>query len=75
MPSWLRRWLLIGVAIVLAFFTGLGEFDNWPLALRFLDRTAYGATDPIFGRDIGFYLFALPAYVLGASRFFKSTAG
>ncbi|HTV89961.1 MAG TPA: UPF0182 family protein, partial [Stellaceae bacterium] len=33
------------------------------VVLRFIDRVPYGRTEPIFGRDIGFYLFALPAYV------------
>ena len=29
-----------------------------------LDRVPYGANDPLYDKDIGFYLFALPAYVV-----------
>ncbi|MGH7055112.1 MAG: UPF0182 family protein [Stellaceae bacterium] len=56
-------YLIVAASLVLAFLTAAGEFGDWSLALRFIDRVPYGATDPVFGRDIGFYLFALPAYV------------
>lgn len=55
--------LVLVTALVLAFLTAAGEFNNWSLALRFIDRVPYGEADPIFHRDIGFYLFALPAYI------------
>ncbi|HTT81831.1 MAG TPA: UPF0182 family protein [Stellaceae bacterium] len=56
-------YLIAAAALVLAFLTAVSELGDWPLVLRFIDRVPYGAADPIFGRDIGFYLFALPAYV------------
>ena len=28
--------------------------------LRFLHRTPFGVTEPVFGRDIGYYVFTLP---------------
>ncbi len=33
------------------------------MALRFLHQVPVGERDPIFGKDIGFYLFSLPVYV------------
>ena len=33
------------------------EWETW---LYFLNATPFGATDPILGRDIGFYVFTLP---------------
>jgi uncharacterized membrane protein (UPF0182 family) len=56
-------YLIIAASLVLAFLIAVGELGDWSLALRFIDRVPYGETDPVFGRDIGFYLFALPAYV------------
>jgi len=35
---------------------------NWDVALKFLNRVSAGVSDPILGRDAGFYLFALPFY-------------
>jgi uncharacterized protein len=56
-------YLIVAAALVLAFLIAISELGDWTLVLRFIDRVPYGETDPVFGRDIGFYLFALPAYV------------
>jgi uncharacterized membrane protein (UPF0182 family) len=57
--SLLRR-LAIPVALVLAFLTALPLTANWLALLQFLNRTPFGVADPVFGRDIGYYVFALP---------------
>ena len=36
----------------------------WSVFLRFLYQVPYGANDPLYDKDIGFYLFSLPAYVV-----------
>ncbi|MEA2744067.1 MAG: uncharacterized protein QOG25_2438 [Acetobacteraceae bacterium] len=33
------------------------------MALRFFHQVPFGERGPIFGKDIGFYLFSLPAYI------------
>ncbi|AMP37375.1 UPF0182 family protein [Ralstonia solanacearum] len=50
-------------AVVLGLLIAAGQLSNWDLALRFLRQVPYGERDPIFGKDISFYLFSLPAYV------------
>ncbi|MBD3234177.1 MAG: hypothetical protein GF315_10695 [candidate division Zixibacteria bacterium] len=45
------------VAMVFGIFWGIA---NWDTILRFWHRTATGLSDPILGRDAGFYLFTLP---------------
>ncbi len=57
------RALLFLAALVLGFLIALGETGNWDELLRFLYQAPYGLTDPLFGKDIGFYLFSLPIYV------------
>ncbi|MGH2473279.1 MAG: UPF0182 family protein [Candidatus Limnocylindria bacterium] len=49
-------WLLL----IPAFFFGLAGGDEWDMLLRFVNQVPFGATDPVFGRDIGFYFFTLP---------------
>ncbi|MEO6446050.1 MAG: UPF0182 family protein [Gemmatimonadaceae bacterium] len=49
------------VAISLGIFFGLGANALWDVVLQAVNRTSFGATDPIFGRDIGYYVFTLPA--------------
>jgi uncharacterized membrane protein (UPF0182 family) len=57
------RLLVAGMAVLLGLLTAAIELSNWDVVLRFLHQVPYGESDPVFGRDIGFYLFSLPAYV------------
>jgi uncharacterized membrane protein (UPF0182 family) len=59
----LRR-LSLPLSLTLGFLSGLGAAQAWELVLRFLYRSPFGVADPVFARDIGFYVFSLPA--LGA---------
>ncbi|MGH7820423.1 MAG: UPF0182 family protein, partial [Candidatus Binatia bacterium] len=56
------RGLVVAAAAVVGFLFGLGQSANWETYLLALYGGAYGAVDPLFGLDIGFYLFSLPAY-------------
>ncbi len=52
-----------GIAILFfAIIMGLGAVSSWETFLKFFHSTAFGVADPIFGRDIGFYVFKLPLY-------------
>ena len=52
--------LLIVVALFVAFVTGVFASAQWMSVLMALHGVAVGDADPVFGRDIGFYLFRLP---------------
>lgn len=54
-----ERWSL-PVSILIGLISGLQVWEFWEAVLLFRHRTAFGETDPIFGRDIGFYFFTLP---------------
>ena len=54
---------IAGSAIVLALIIAAGEVSNWDLVLRFLHQVPFGEHDPVFGKDISFYLFSLPTYI------------
>lgn len=49
------------VTLALAVMFGLGASALWDVALQASLGTPFGTTDPVFGRDIGFYVFTLPA--------------
>ncbi len=57
----LRR-LSFPVALALGLLTGLGVTPAWSLVLQAIHGTPFGLADPVFGRDIGFYVFSLPAW-------------
>ncbi|SOE67126.1 hypothetical protein SAMN05414139_02974 [Burkholderia sp. D7] len=59
------RWraAITGIAIVLGLLIAFSEVSSWDMALRFIHQVPFGERDPIFGKDIGFYLFSLPVYI------------
>lgn len=63
-PSSSAQHLLVAaVAVALGLVAAFIELPNWDDALRFLYQVPYGSSDPVYGKDIGFYLFTLPAYI------------
>jgi uncharacterized membrane protein (UPF0182 family) len=58
------------VAIGLALLLALGAAPSWESMLLALNGGAFGVSDPVFGRDVGWYVFTLPAlaFVLGTLR-------
>ncbi|HLR91414.1 MAG TPA: UPF0182 family protein [Balneolaceae bacterium] len=46
--------------LILAFLLSLSVMIRWDESLRFISSVEFGATDPLFGRDISFYLLRLP---------------
>jgi len=50
----------VALSVVIALFFGLAAAANWQEVLKFISGAAFGATDPIFNQDIGFYVFSLP---------------
>jgi len=47
-------------SLIVALFMGFSESSSWEKILIYLNRTSFGITDPIFNKDIGFYMFSLP---------------
>jgi uncharacterized protein len=54
-------WLLSAGSGLLA---GVQMSQQWPEFALFLNSQAAGASDPVFNRDVSFYLFRLPVYDL-----------
>ena len=59
----LQSWLGYGVAGgALVLVLALIGAAQWPVVLRYFNAEPFGTVDPIFGREIGFYVFSLPFY-------------
>jgi hypothetical protein len=62
------RLIALGISLVIAAATGAGMSVEWPTLALFwyAPRTAGGVAvfDPIFGKPLNFFLFALPAWQL-----------
>lgn len=59
--------LKIIVPVLIGWVTGLSLKNNWLSFLYYFHRVDSGYSDPIFGKDVSFYLFTLPAYEIISS--------
>ncbi len=62
--------IAIPITLVLTLFFATGATGSWMDVLRFVNRTSFGVVDPVFGKDVGWYVFVLPAIasLIGAIR-------
>ena len=61
----LRRAVLWGsviVIVILSLIFGSVLAARWELFLRFTNSVPFGQLDPVYGQDLGFYIFNLPLY-------------
>jgi len=56
--------LAMAIFAALAFLAGLAASSQWVVFQQFLHGQPFHARDPIFQRDIGFFVFQLPVYRL-----------
>lgn len=52
---------LAGVAVIALLFGRIGA-SQWLTTLRFLNQASFGRTDPVWNRDLSFYVFSLPFF-------------
>jgi uncharacterized protein len=52
--------LLLGGSLIAGLLAGLEAAGHWDEYLRFQHPQRFGQLDPVFGRDLGFYIFRLP---------------
>ncbi len=55
----------VPISLVVGLLFGLAVTPAWQVALAAIHRTPFGAVDPLFSRDIGYYVFILPALAAG----------
>ncbi|MDD4334171.1 MAG: UPF0182 family protein [Desulfotomaculaceae bacterium] len=55
--------LFILISLVMAVFFNISVAKDWIVLQQFLHPSNFGINDPIFQKDIGFYVFQLPFYI------------
>jgi hypothetical protein len=63
LPRTARRWVLLP-AVIVGVLGGIAAYSQWHVVLAYFNRTPFGIKDPLFGKDVSFYLFSLPFYML-----------
>ena len=70
----LRRFLPAVMGLI-AIVAGLRATAHWEVVLAYLNGVEFGSEDPLFGRDLGFFVFALPFWRLVQGWATALTAG
>lgn len=60
----LLSWIILIFSAIVSISNGLAFASHWLAIQSYFKQTAYGVADPIFNKDISFYLFSLPIYEL-----------
>ena len=55
--------IIIGFFLIVSFLIASRGAYRWDMVLLYLYQQPFGSTDPIFNRDIGFYVYSLPFYM------------
>ncbi|MBE9058697.1 UPF0182 family protein [Sphaerospermopsis sp. LEGE 08334] len=58
------QFLLWAIAIIFSFGFGWLISQQWEKILLYLHSTPFNSTEPLFGKDISFYIFSLPVWEL-----------
>ncbi|MBA3318339.1 MAG: UPF0182 family protein, partial [Gemmatimonadales bacterium] len=64
LTAYLRR-LSLPVSLGIGVLAGLAAAPAWDMVLQAMYRTPFGIADPVFSRDVGFYVFTLPVLSAG----------
>ena len=59
LQSALKVIVILGT-VVLGLIFGLVAQANWEVILRFFNGQTFGVVDPVFQKEVGFYVFSLP---------------
>ena len=54
--------LILAAIMIVSFIIASKGSVQWNMVLSYLNQHPFGSTDPVFGKDIGFYVFSLPFY-------------
>ena len=58
----LIRWGVVAAVILLSVIFGVIAAAQWELFLRFWSGVSFGTVDPVYNKDVSFYVFSLPLY-------------
>jgi uncharacterized membrane protein (UPF0182 family) len=55
-------WIFLIISLVVAYMVSSSVTDQWIVVQQYINRVAFGTTDPVFQKDLGFYFFNLSFY-------------
>ncbi len=61
LPRTINR-VIAAVSVVFGFLAGISFATEWETFLRYINQAPFGVPDPLYGRDIAYFVFTLPFY-------------
>ena len=55
-------WGIVAAVIIVSVIFGSIFASRWEMFLRYSSAVSFGEVDPVFGKDLSFYMFTLPTY-------------
>ncbi len=55
--------LSAAAVVIIALFMAKGAMNNWGVVLKFFHQASFHLKDPVYGKDVSFYVFSLPFYL------------
>ncbi|MGA1864189.1 MAG: UPF0182 family protein [bacterium] len=72
-PKQINRFILLFCFFLAIIMGAWPAFNYWDTILKFIHQVPFGQLDPIFSKDIGFFVFSFPILKLLQKWFFYST--
>ncbi|MEZ4616911.1 MAG: UPF0182 family protein [Caldilineaceae bacterium] len=70
---WRLTSILLFIGVLVALIVGGSASANWEEVLLYLNQGSFNLTDPLFNRDISFFIFTLPIWQSLRSMLFGAT--
>jgi len=70
LEKFLQRWLArmtLAIVLLIAYGVAVNASNRWLTALLAFNPTSFGRADPVFHRDVSFYIFQLPLIEMAQS--------
>ncbi len=61
-------WVYTPISLILAVVVALPIYKQWESFLLYIFAPAAGTSDPVYGKDVSYYLFSFPIYTLIQKR-------
>ncbi len=59
---------LMGIIVFIGFLISMNGSSQWDMILKYFNQRPFGVSDPIFHRDVAFYVFSLPFCIFMQSQ-------
>lgn len=63
-PEALPKFIALALSVAIALISIASAVDEWETLLKFFNAASFDLADPVYGQDVGFYVFRLPVLEL-----------